>query len=308
MRTVFMGTPDFALPTLEHLNRISHICLVVTKPDVRKNRGKKLLPSPVKMKAGEMGLDVVEPENIRDDREFIDAVRSCEPDFIVVTAYGKLLTREILQIPKYACVNVHGSLLPKYRGAAPVQRAILEGEKYTGVTIMKMAEGMDTGDMYIKESTEVGDKKCSELWEELSLMGGRLIERALPLIQRGELIAEPQDDKEATYAPFITKEEGRIDFSKTPGYILRQIRGLDMWPGAYCNYGETIMKVWDGQHVEGTTDRDPGTILGLSDQGMDVAAGGGILRICEIQMPGKKPVSVKEYLKGNSIDIEMILR
>lgn len=215
MNVVFMGTPKFAVPTLEALAQAGHeISGVITQPDAMRDRGKKLQPTPVKEKAVELGIPVYQPAKIKNNEEFLATLKELAPDVIVVAAYGKILPAEVLIIPPLGCVNVHASLLPKYRGAGPIQRAILEGEEKTGITIMYMAEGLDTGDMLSKAETSIEKKTAEELTEELALMGGKLLVETLPLLESGEIQGEVQDDSLATYAPMISKKDGQIDFEK----------------------------------------------------------------------------------------------
>ena len=307
MRIVYMGTPDFAVPALEKLYREGYeIPFVVTQPDAVRDRGKKVKFSPVKEKALELGLRVEQPQKLRKDQEFLRLLKDTAPDLIAVAAYGQILPKEVLEIPVMGCVNIHGSLLPRFRGAAPVQRAIMEGDRETGITIMYMAEGIDTGDMLAKRSTPVDHKTGQQLHDELAVMGAELLAETIP--QLGQIKAEMQDEARATYAPMISKTEGHIYFSQSPDRIERSVRAFDPWPGTYAYLGEKMMKIWQAEDREDPTDAAPGTILAVGDDGIDVAAGGGVLRVTQIQMPGKKRVAVKEYLKGNSIEIGTVLR
>lgn len=307
MRIVYMGTPDFAVPALEKLYREGYeIPFVVTQPDAVRDRGKKVKFSPVKEKALELGLRVEQPQKLRKDQEFLRLLKDTAPDLIAVAAYGQILPKEVLEIPVMGCVNIHGSLLPRFRGAAPVQRAIMEGDRETGITIMYMAEGIDTGDMLAKRSTPVDHKTGQQLHDELAVMGAELLAETIP--QLGQIKAEKQDEARATYAPMISKKEGHIDFSQSPDRIERSVRAFDPWPGTYAYLGEKMMKIWQTEDREDPTNAAPGTILAVGGDGIDVAAGGGVLRVTQIQMPGKKRVAVKEYLKGNSIEIGTVLR
>lgn len=306
MRVVYMGTPDFAVPSLEALHEAGHeIVYVVTQPDAVRDRGKKIKFSPVKEKAIELGLPVLQPEKVRGNTEFIETLHEAVPDVIAVAAYGQILPKDVLDIPKLGCINVHGSLLPRFRGAAPIQRAIIEGDEETGITIMYMAEGLDTGDMLAKASTKIGDKTGQQLHDELAVMGAELLVQTLP--QLGSITGEKQDDALHTYAPMITKKEGHIDFSRTPQEIERIIRAFDPWPGTYFYYKDKMVKLHKAQAVDEHTDAADGTVVRADDAGLDIAAGGGILRATEIQMPGKRRVQIKEYLRGNSIEIGTVL-
>ncbi len=306
MKIVYMGTPDFAVPALEALHREGYeIPFVVTQPDALRDRGKKVKFPPVKEKALELGLRVVQPEKVKTDEEFISMLREEKPDIIVVAAYGQILPKAVLDIPEKGCINIHGSLLPRFRGAAPVQRAIMAGDAQTGITLMYMEEGLDTGDMIVKRSTSAEGKTGQELHDELSQMGAELLIETLPHLD--EIKAEKQNDSESTYAPMISKREGHIDFSKAPEEIERMIRAFDPWPGSYAYYGDKAMKLWRAE-VPGTDACEAdGTVLKADSDGIDVAAGGKVLRITQIQMPGKKRVDVREYLKGNSIEIGTVL-
>lgn len=307
MKIVYMGTPDFAVPPLEALHEAGHeVEYVVTQPDSVRDRGKKIKFSPVKEKAIELGIPVLQPERVKGNKEFIKTISDAEPDVIAVAAYGQLLPKEILDIPKQGCINVHGSLLPRFRGAAPIQRAIIEGDEETGVTIMYMEEGLDTGDMLAKAATPVDKKTGQQLHDELALMGAELLVKTLPELEH--IKGERQDDALHTYAPMISKKEGHVDFSNSPQQIERLVRAFDPWPGTYCFYGEKMMKLHKVEALDEKTDKLNGTVLRASAEGVDIAAGNGVLRVTQIQMPGKKRVEIKEYLKGNIIEIGTVLR
>jgi len=308
MKIVYMGTPDFAVPALESLIKSGNKpILVVSQPDAKRDRGEKVKPTPVKEKAQEWHIPVAQPETIRGNEEFQTMLKSLEPDLMVVAAYGKILPKEILSIPVKGCINIHGSLLPKYRGAAPVQRAILEGETETGVTLMQMAEGMDTGDILARAATQTAGKTTGMLLEELSLLGAKLLLENLPLIESNQLVPVPQDNEKATYAPMIYKIDGLVDFTKSATSIERQIRAMNPWPVAYTNYDGQPMKIWQAIVEEQASPATPGTIIAVSQRGMTVATGLGNLNITEIQMPGKKKMPVSAYIRGNQIEINRIL-
>lgn len=309
MRIIYMGTPDFAVPSLTALVDAGHqVCAVVTQPDAKRDRGKKVMFTPVKEKALELSLEVLQPEKLKNDGETIARMKDLEPDFIVVAAYGQILPKEVLDIPKYGCVNVHGSLLPRWRGAAPIQRAIMEGDKETGITIMYMEEGLDTGDMLAKVSTPIDRKTAEQLHDELAEKGAKLLVETLPHIADGSAAPEKQDDSLSTYAPMIFKKEGKIDFTKEPEQIECLIRAFDSWPGAFADLNEKTMKIWSAEPLEEKNDAEPGTITGVSDEGIRVSAGGRTLLLTTIQMPGKKRVKVADFLKGNSIEEGTVLR
>ena len=272
MKIAFMGTPEFAVTVLEGLLNTKHeVGLVATQPDKAKNRGKKIQYTPVKEKALEHNIKVLQPEKVRGNEEFLEELKDYRPDIIVVAAYGQILPKEVLELPKYGCVNVHASLLPRLRGAAPIQRAIIEGDEETGVTIMQMSEGLD-------------------------------------LIEEGKISPEPQDDSKSSYAKMVFKQEGKIDFTRQPEAVERLIRGFDPWPGAFCEYEDMVMKLWKAQPLCENTGKEPGTIIEVSARGIKIACGDGTLLVSEIQIPGKKRVAVPEYLKGNQIKEGIILK
>ena len=309
MKLIYMGTPDFAVPALEALSGAGHeIAYVVTQPDAVRDRGKKVRFTPVKEKAVELGIPVLQPEKVRKDRDFIETVRQAAPDAIVVAAYGQILPKDILEIPRLGCLNIHGSLLPRFRGAAPIQAAIIAGDEETGITIMQMAEGLDTGDMIAKARTCIGRKTGEQLHDELAEMGAELIVRTLEDIVEGRYAAEKQDDSLSTYAHMISKADGHVDFGRSPEETERRIRAFNPWPGSFAAAGEKTFKFWEAEVLPGETEAGPGTVIGASDEGIDIACGGGILRITRIQAPGKKPLAVREYLRGNMIEIGTVLR
>ena len=238
-------------------------------------------------------------------REAIDRIKSENPDIIAVAAFGQILPKEVLDIPKLGCINVHASLLPRFRGASPIQRAIMEGDEKTGVTIMYMEEGLDTGDMLAKKSVEIDHKTADELHDELSALGAELLVDTVGRIR--EIKAVKQDDSMATYAPMISKADGHIDFSQNPYKIERMIRAFDSWPGTYAEMNGKTVKLWKAEAKDEKASAADGTVINVEDGGICIAAGGGVLKVTEIQMPGRKRVSVKEFLKGNSIEIGTVL-
>ena len=309
MKIAFMGTPEFAVTVLEGLLNTKHeVGLVATQPDKAKNRGKKIQYTPVKEKALEHNIKVLQPERVRGNEEFLEELKEYSPDIIVVVAYGQILPKEVLELPKYGCVNVHASLLPRLRGAAPIQRAISEGDEETGVTIMQMSEGLDTGDMLAKESIKIGTMNYSMLHDALAEIGAELMVRTLERIEEGTICPEPQDDSKSSYAKMVFKQEGKIDFTQQPEAVERLIRGFDPWPGAFCEYEDIVMKLWKAQPLRKNTGKEPGTITEVSSQGIRIACGDGALLVSEIQVPGKKRVAVSEYLKGNQIKEGIILK
>lgn len=308
MKIVFMGTPDFSVPVLEAIIREGHqVGYVITQPDKAKNRGKKIQFTPVKEVAVANSIEVLQPVKIRDSEETMSLLRKYNPDIIIVVAYGQLLTKELLDLPTYGCVNVHASLLPKLRGASPIQHAILTGEEKTGITIMQMAEGLDTGDMFSKAELTIDGKNCQELHDALSQLGARLLIETLPGLETRSIVPEKQNDELSTYAGMISKQDGKIDFRKSPDAIERQIRAFDPWPGAYCQYGQLPLKIWKAQCLTEKTESLPGTVVNISESGIDIACKDGILRATEIQLPGKKRIEIDAFLKGNKIEKGIVL-
>lgn len=295
MKIVFMGTPDFALPCLEALAADGNeICGVFTQPDKPKGRGYTLTPPPVKAKALEMGIEVWQPATLKDG-EAAEILRRLSPELIVVVAYGKILPGEIINLPRYGCINVHASLLPEYRGAAPIQRAILDGKKITGVTAMQMDEGLDTGDMLMKSELEIGENETAdELHDRLSALGAELIVNVVRKLPTGELVPEKQDDSLSCYAKMLTKEMSAIDFSCSASKIHDQVRGLNSWPGAAAVFEGKKIRIHRTLITDGSG--EPGQILSLSP--LIVACGKGALEITELQPEGKKRMSASAFVNG----------
>ena len=309
MKLIYMGTPDFAVPPMEMLAEAGHeIVYAVTQPDAVRDRGKKVKFSPVKEKALELGIPVLQPAKIRRNEEFADTLKSAGADVAVVSAYGKILPAGILDIPKYGCLNIHGSLLPRFRGAAPIQAAIMAGDEVTGVTIMHMDEGLDTGDMLAKASTPVLDKTCGQLHDELALMGGRLIVETLQDLDGAFAGAQKQDDTLSTYAPMLSKQDGHADFSMTPEEIERRIRAFDPWPGTFAEVNGKVFKLWKAEALDQENDAPYGTVTAAGNDGLDISAGGRILRVTQLQAPGKRRMNTGDYLRGNFIEIGTVLR
>ncbi len=302
MKIVFMGTPDFSVPVLEALLAAGHeIGYVVTQPDKARDRGKKIQYPPVKEAALAHGLRVLQPERIKNNTALFDTLRAWAPEVIIVVAYGQILPKEILDLPARGCLNVHASLLPRLRGASPIQQAIVSGETVTGVTIMQMDEGLDTGDMLSRTEVEIGDKNASRLHDALAEAGAKLLTETLNGLAAGKIRPIPQDDSKATYAGLIRKQDGKVDFSKSPVQIERLIRGFDPWPGAFCQLGEKTIRLWAARPLAGKSDAPAGTVLAANEEGLQVSCGGGILLITELQAPGKKRMRAGDYLRGNSI-------
>lgn len=311
MKIVFMGTPDFAKTSLQALYEAKHdIIGVVTNPDKPKGRGMKMMASPVKEFAIEKGLKVYQPIKIKNNEEFIEEIRNLKPDVICVVAYGKILPKEILDIPALGCINVHGSLLPQYRGAAPIQWAVLNGDKKTGITTMYMNEGMDTGDMILKQEVEIGeDETTGELWDKLASVGAELLVETLKQIEKGIAPREKQGE-DFSVAPMLTKEMAKIDWNtKTAKEIKNLVRGLNPIMGAYTFLNEKKIKFWKvsiAQEneiiVENMSFLKNGTVL-ISDvkDGLYIKTKEGILKVLEIQGENAKRMTIQEYLRGNLI-------
>lgn len=309
MKLIYMGTPEFAVLPLEVLSNTDYsIPLVLSQEDSPKGRGKKVLPTPVKEKAIELGLEVFQPKNVS-SKESINKLREINPDFIVVAAYGQILSKEVLSIPKYGCINIHASLLSKYRGAAPINWVIINGERETGVTTMKMDSGIDTGDILLQESIEIGTEDDSAtIYEKLSNLGGELIVKTLDGIKNNTLIPKKQDQSKATYAPMINKSMGRIDWNKEGNQIVNLVRGLKPWPFAYTFYGKDNVKIHKAKAIDKIYDGINGEIVHVSDEGAFVIASDSCVIIEELQFPGKKRMPVREFIKGNPIEKGIILK
>lgn len=304
MRIVFMGTPEIAVPSLERLISDGHdLCAVVTQPDRPKGRGKKLAFSPVKEAAMRHELEILQPEKASQP-DFLDRLRELNPDLIVVIAFGQILRKEVLDLPKYGCVNVHVSLLPKYRGAAPINWAIINGEEKTGVTTMFMDEGLDTGDIIKTMEFRLDDEiNAGQLHDIMMEEGADVLSQTVKAIEDGTAERIRQNDDESTYAPMMDRNLGHIDFKKSAVSIHNLVRGTVPWPGAWCESPYGKIKIWKTRIGQGQTDREPGTIVSVGKQGIEVACGMGMLLIEEIQMPNKKRMHVSEYIKGNNIEI-----
>ena len=307
MKIVFMGTPKIAADVLDKMVKSGYTPeLVVTQPDKEKNRGKKLLPSEVKRLALDLGIEISQPDKVKNNEAFEEELKALNPDIAVVIAYGKILPKKILDIPKYGCINVHASLLPKLRGASPIQHAILNGDEKTGVTIMQMDEGMDTGDMLLKEEVTIDGKNAEELSDELGALGGELVIKALAAIEEGCFTPEKQDEASATYTKMIRKEDGRVSFlEKSALEIERMTRAYYPWPGVSVAFECAPMKLCRVS-IASDTDFDveaymPGDVIQADDTGIYVLTSEGVLRIEELQLPGKNKVDAGAFLRGHKI-------
>ncbi len=299
---VYMGTPDFAVPALPALLEAGHcITLVVTQPDRPSGRGRKLQAPPVKTAALESGIPVFQPESIKTN-EVALRLKELNPDFLVVAAFGRILSEDLLAIPGYGAVNIHASLLPRYRGPAPIQWAIINGEKETGVTTMLMDRGLDTGDILLSEKTAISEKDTSStLHDRLALMGASLVVETLAKMGEGHIRPIPQNHDQATYAPLLTKKDGRIDWKKSSRQLDAFIRGMTPWPGAYTFEGENRLKILSAKPVFQSSSASPGTVLpGFSDE-LRIATQDGALIVLKIQGASGKRLSIRDFLRGHQI-------
>ena len=306
MRIVFMGTPDFASASLKKLiDERFDVVGVFTQPDKPKGRGMELCASPVKELALENGLPVFQPVKMRDGTALAQ-IKALEPDILVVVAYGRILPDDILAVPKYGAINVHGSLLPKYRGAAPIQWAVLNGDKITGVTTMYLASEMDTGDIIYTAETEIGEYETSgELFDRLKDMGAELLVKTLRDIDAGTAPRAPQDHSKASYVTMLDKCICPIDWNKTPREVLKHIYGLQPWPVATMELEGKTVRVFAAKYTDGKTEKVPGAVVSTDKGGLEIAcAGGETLLITELQAPGKKRMGAEDYLRGHQIKVE----
>lgn len=306
MRIVFMGTPDFAAASLKKLiDEKRDVVGVFTQPDKPKGRGMELAASPVKVLALENGIPVYQPVKMRDGTA-LEMIKALEPDILVVVAYGRILPDDILAVPKYGAINVHGSLLPKYRGAAPIQWAVLNGDKITGVTTMYLASEMDTGDIIYTAETEIGEYETSgELFDRLKDMGAELLVKTLRDIDAGTAPRAPQDHSKASYVTMLDKSICPIDWNKTPREVLKHIYGLQPWPVATMELEGKTVRVFAAKYTDGKTEKVPGAVVSTDKGGLEIAcADGEALLITELQAPGKKRMGAEDYLRGHQIKVE----
>lgn len=308
MKIVYMGTPDFAVAPLEAILKAGHqVTAVVTQPDKQKGRGKEVQMTPVKECALKHNIPVFQPVKIK-EKEAVARLREYPADIFVIAAFGQILSEEILQMPPFGCVNIHASLLPAYRGAAPIQWAVINGEKEAGVTIMQMEKGLDTGDMLLKKVVAIDPKETGEsLHDKLMKAGAELIVEALPLMEAGELTPEKQDDSKSSYAPRLNKEMGRIDWTKEAEELERLVRGLNSWPSAYTSYRGKTLKIWEADVIKEQSGTRPGEIRQVGKDFLDVVCGKDSLRIYSLQLEGKKRMAVKDFLLGYEMSPGMIL-
>ena len=305
MKIVFMGTPDFAVPPLRALTEAGYeVAAVVTQPDKPKGRGKTLLPTPVKEEALMHEIPVYQPKKVKNNPEFMDTLKEIAPDIIIVAAFGQLIPKEILELPKFGCINIHASLLPKYRGAAPIQQAVIDGEKESGVTIMQMAEGLDTGDMISKIVIPLSQEETGgSLFGKLAQAGAELLIKTLPSIEQGTAEYEKQPEESPTpYAAMITKQMGLMDFNRQACELERLVRGLNPWPSAYTFINGKTLKVWKCKVSMEETEAVPGTVFLTDKEGIHVACGQGVLILTEVQLEGKKRMETEAFLRGYHIE------
>ena len=316
MRIVFMGTPDFSVPALKALVEAGHqVIAVVTQPDKPKGRGKEVQMTPVKIQAMEYGIPVYQPAKVR-EASFVEVLKGLEADVYVVIAFGQILPKAVLELPKYGCINIHASLLPKYRGAAPIQWCVIDGERETGITTMMMDVGLDTGDMLEKAVIPIEEKETGgSLHDKLSMAGGDLILSTLKKLEEGTLVRTPQTDEGTCYARMLTKSLGDIDWNQGAVSIERLIRGLNPWPSAYTMWNGKTIKIWAADVIAGREAADflsesgvsaetgtaPGTVVCSDKRGLVVSTGGGLLSIRELQMEGKKRMDTPAFLRGYPI-------
>lgn len=303
MRIVFMGTPDFSVPTLEALVASEHeVVGVVTQPDKPKGRGKEIHMSPVKECALQHNIPVYQPVRARDEA-FVDEMRALNPDVMVVIAFGQILPKSLLELPKYGCVNIHASLLPKYRGAAPIQWAVINGDEETGITTMMMDVEMDTGDMLEKTVVKLDTEETGgSLFDRLSLLGGDLILSTLSKLEKGEIIPVPQDHEKATYVKKISKSMGDIDWTMDAVSIERLVRGLNPWPSAFTRWNGKMLKIWEAKVLPDPDVKLPcGSVISASDEGLKIQTGAGVLCVTSLQLEGKKRMDTAAFLRGYQV-------
>lgn len=304
-----MGTPEFAVPSLKKLIENYDVKAVFTQPDRPKGRGKKLGISPVKEVALENNIPVFQPQSLKKEHEYVEKLKEIKPDFIIVVAFGQILSEEVLNIPNYACINVHASLLPKYRGSAPIIWSVVNGEKKSGVTTMLMAKGIDTGDMLLKCETDIDfDMTAGELHDILAEKGANLLLNTIEDFKDGKIKPEKQNDEEASYISVISKDLGEINWNNNAESIHNLVRGFNPWPSAYTHYEDKVMKIHETKVIDGTFKGTPGLITDVSKEGIKVETGEGKLLITLVQFPGKKIISVKDYIAGNTIEKGVVLK
>ncbi|MBZ9624357.1 methionyl-tRNA formyltransferase [Clostridium sp. FP2] len=309
MKIIFMGTPEFSATALQELINEFEVSAVFTQPDRPKGRGKNLAMSAVKLLASSYNIPVYQPLKLKKNEEMIEVIKNLKPDFIVVVAFGQILPKEVLDIPKYGCINLHASLLPKYRGAAPINWCIIDGESKSGNTTMLMDVGLDTGDILLTEEIELTNTiTAGELHDILMNSGGQLLIKTINGIVNNEVQPVKQENELSSYATMLGKEMAVINWEHSSENIHNFIRGLNSWPIAYTHYENKVMKIYKSRVINEQSNKSSGSIIEVSKEGLKVSTGSGVLLIEEIQFPGKKPLKVKDYIIGNKIDEGVVLK
>ena len=307
MNIVFMGTPDFAVPSLKRLIDEYNVIAVLTQPDKPKGRGKKIAYSAVKEEALKHGITVYQPTKLKEDVDLTQTLKELKPDFIIVVAFGQILTKEVLDIPKYGCINLHGSLLPMYRGAAPIQWAVINGEKVSGNTTQLMDVGIDTGDMILKDEVQISENMTSgELYDILKVKGADILIKSIEGIVDNKIVLQKQSN-ETFYAKPLDKNIANIDWNKSSEEIHNLVRGLNPWPIAYTNYKGERMKIYETESLEEKTSMEPGKVLDVSKNGVRVSCKDSILIIKKVQFPNGKPLTIEQYINGHEIEKNIVL-